>query len=147
MSYLYSVCVVVQKQDTRSSNFFCFYHCLQVCQQTHVFRHISCQNLFREYLGKDKLKEWLLLFYYRIHQMDSRILCNYEYMYKFCQKLILFIYSHVLFLKITTFIFVEKIRSFTEFVKLSDEFNRRLETAQITQRNIRALISNLPKTF
>ena len=39
---------------------------------------------------------------------------------------ILFIYSYALLMLIATFIFVEKIRRFviTEFVKLSDEFDR-----------------------
>ena len=42
IQYLYTIGIVVQEKNTRTCNFLCFYHCLQVCQQAHVFGHVSC---------------------------------------------------------------------------------------------------------
>lgn len=47
-SHLYPISVMVEQQYSRTCHFLGFHHCLEVCQQTHVFRHICCQNLGRE---------------------------------------------------------------------------------------------------
>ena len=44
-SYLDSVSVIVEKENSGSGNFLRLHHRLQVGQQAHVFRHISGQNL------------------------------------------------------------------------------------------------------
>lgn len=46
--HLYPISVVVEQQYSRTCHFLGFHHCLEVCQQTHVFRHIRCQNLGRK---------------------------------------------------------------------------------------------------
>lgn len=47
-TYLYSVCVIVQQQHSRARHFLGLHHSLQISQQTHVFGHVSGQNLKTE---------------------------------------------------------------------------------------------------
>jgi len=44
--YLYSVGVVVQQQYPGTGHFFCFHHGFEVCQQAHMFRHVSGKYLY-----------------------------------------------------------------------------------------------------
>ena len=43
--YLYSVSVVVKKEDPAARDLLCLDHCLEVGQQTHVLRHVCRQHL------------------------------------------------------------------------------------------------------
>lgn len=43
--YLYPVGVIVQQQHSRARHLLSLHHSLQISQQTHVFGHVSGQNL------------------------------------------------------------------------------------------------------
>ena len=44
-TYLYPVSVIIQQQHARARHLLGLHHRLQISQQTHVFGHISGQNL------------------------------------------------------------------------------------------------------
>lgn len=46
LTYLYSICVVIQKEDSWTGHFLGFHHGLQISQQTHMLGHICCQDLY-----------------------------------------------------------------------------------------------------
>lgn len=47
-TYLYSVCVIVKQQHSRACHLLGLHHSLQISQQTHVFGHVSSQDLKKE---------------------------------------------------------------------------------------------------
>ena len=44
-----SVGVVLDIQNSRSGNSFCFDHRLQIGHKSHVFRHVCCKHLYNVY--------------------------------------------------------------------------------------------------
>lgn len=60
-TYLYPVSVIIQQQHARARHLLCLHHRLQISQQTHVFGHISGQNLGNNDKKRDIKKDTLRL--------------------------------------------------------------------------------------
>lgn len=72
-TYLYPVGVIVQQQHPRARHLLGLHHGLQISQQTHVFGHVSCQNLDKgERGGKNTVSIKIIETHCDLNQDDSR---------------------------------------------------------------------------
>jgi hypothetical protein len=58
VSYLYPVRIIVEQKNSGSGNFLRLDHRLQVGQQTHMLRHVRCQNLEKMFGIKPVSRHW-----------------------------------------------------------------------------------------